>query len=242
MIPAVASSAAAPAPALEVAWQSPRHLRSPAAGRRGGERARDGGGRRSRLGGAGAGGRGRRRRVRRPGRGSPGAAAAALRAHARRCEEARDAAQEVFLKAYRKAADFRPRGQVYTWLYRIATNHCLNKLRRRRLVRFVQLGGPGGARCRRRSTRRTAPPTRPPPWRRAAAGGDPQGDRAAAGGAAGGARAGALRRACRIARSPRCWGSPRARWRAGLFRAMRRLEAAQEWRRFSGFQIWERFS
>jgi len=53
-------------------------------------------------------------------------------------EEARDAAQEVFLKAYRKAADFRPRGQVYTWLYRIATNLCLNKLRRRRVVRFVQ--------------------------------------------------------------------------------------------------------
>ncbi|HEY0782565.1 MAG TPA: sigma-70 family RNA polymerase sigma factor [Thermoanaerobaculia bacterium] len=53
-------------------------------------------------------------------------------------EEARDAVQEVFLKAFRKAADFLPRGQVYTWLYRIATNHCLNKLRRRRLVRFVR--------------------------------------------------------------------------------------------------------
>jgi RNA polymerase sigma-70 factor (ECF subfamily) len=58
-------------------------------------------------------------------------------------EEARDAAQEVFLKAYRKAADFRPQGQVFTWLYRIATNHCLNKLRRRRLVRFVQWEDPG---------------------------------------------------------------------------------------------------
>jgi len=58
-------------------------------------------------------------------------------------EEARDAAQEVFLKAYRKAADFRPQGQVYTWLYRIATNHCLNKLRRQRLVRFVQWEDPG---------------------------------------------------------------------------------------------------
>lgn len=57
-------------------------------------------------------------------------------------EEARDAAQEVFLKAYRKAADFRPRGQVYTWLYRIATNHCLNKLRRRRVVRFVRWEDP----------------------------------------------------------------------------------------------------
>ena len=53
-------------------------------------------------------------------------------------EEARDAAQDVFLKAYRKAADVEPRGQVYTWLYRIAVNHCLNKLRRRKLVRFLR--------------------------------------------------------------------------------------------------------
>ncbi len=53
-------------------------------------------------------------------------------------EEARDAAQDVFLKAYRKAANVEPRGQVYTWLYRIAVNHCLNKLRRRKLVRFLR--------------------------------------------------------------------------------------------------------
>ena len=62
-------------------------------------------------------------------------------------EEARDAAQEVFLKAFRKAGDFRPQGQVYTWLYRIAVNHCLNKLRRRRLVRFLRwddAADPGG--------------------------------------------------------------------------------------------------
>ncbi|HEV7503540.1 MAG TPA: RNA polymerase sigma factor [Thermoanaerobaculia bacterium] len=57
-------------------------------------------------------------------------------------EEARDAAQDVFLKAYRKAADVRPQGQVYTWLYRIAVNHCLNKLRRRKLVRFLRLDSP----------------------------------------------------------------------------------------------------
>jgi RNA polymerase sigma-70 factor, ECF subfamily len=56
-------------------------------------------------------------------------------------EEARDAAQEVFLKVFRKAGDAEPRGQVSTWLYRIAVNHCLNKLRRRRLVRFIGLGG-----------------------------------------------------------------------------------------------------
>lgn len=56
-------------------------------------------------------------------------------------EEARDAAQETFLKAYRKAADFKPQGQVYTWLYRIAVNLCFNKLRRRKLVRFFSLAG-----------------------------------------------------------------------------------------------------
>ena len=53
-------------------------------------------------------------------------------------EEARDAAQEVFLKAFRKAGEVRPLGQVYTWLYRIAVNHCFNKLRRRKLVRFLR--------------------------------------------------------------------------------------------------------
>ncbi|HEX9944305.1 MAG TPA: RNA polymerase sigma factor [Thermoanaerobaculia bacterium] len=57
-------------------------------------------------------------------------------------EEARDAAQEVFLKAYRKAGEVRPQGQVYTWLYRIAVNHCLNRLRRRRLVRFLRWEDP----------------------------------------------------------------------------------------------------
>jgi len=57
-------------------------------------------------------------------------------------EEARDATQEVFLKVYQKAGDARPQGQVYTWLYRIAVNHCLNKLRRRKLVRFLRWESP----------------------------------------------------------------------------------------------------
>lgn len=57
-------------------------------------------------------------------------------------EEARDAAQEVFLKAFRSAGSYRPQGQVYTWLYRIAVNHCLNKLRRRRIVRFLRWSDP----------------------------------------------------------------------------------------------------
>ena len=57
-------------------------------------------------------------------------------------EEALDAAQEVFLKTYRKARDLKPKGELYTWLYRVATNHCLNQLRRRRIVRFLSLPEP----------------------------------------------------------------------------------------------------
>ena len=56
-------------------------------------------------------------------------------------EEARDAVQEVYIKIFEKAGGFRPRGQVFTWIYRIAVNHCLNKLRRRKIVRFFSLGG-----------------------------------------------------------------------------------------------------
>lgn len=62
-------------------------------------------------------------------------------------EEARDAVQEVFLKAFRKAGSYRPRGRVYTWLYRIAVNHCLNRLRRRKVVRFLSLTGARGEGC-----------------------------------------------------------------------------------------------
>jgi RNA polymerase sigma-70 factor (ECF subfamily) len=52
-------------------------------------------------------------------------------------EGSRDATQEIFLKVWRKASGFRPRGKVSTWLYRVATNHCLNVLRRRKIVRML---------------------------------------------------------------------------------------------------------
>jgi RNA polymerase sigma factor (sigma-70 family) len=55
-------------------------------------------------------------------------------------EGARDAVQEVFLKAFRNAAGFKPQGKVSTWLYRIAVNHCFNRLRRQRLARFFSFG------------------------------------------------------------------------------------------------------
>lgn len=43
--------------------------------------------------------------------------------------DAEDAAQEIFVKAYQSLSDFRQTSSFYTWLYRIASNHCLSLLR-----------------------------------------------------------------------------------------------------------------
>ena len=47
-------------------------------------------------------------------------------------EDAQDAYQEVFLKVYRKLHTFRFQCRFNTWLYRIATNCCLDQIRRRK--------------------------------------------------------------------------------------------------------------
>lgn len=44
--------------------------------------------------------------------------------------EAEDMAQATFLKAYRHLGNFQPHAALYTWLYRIAVNTCLDHLRR----------------------------------------------------------------------------------------------------------------
>lgn len=46
--------------------------------------------------------------------------------------DAADACQEVFLKVHRHSESFRGSSSPSTWLYRIATNQCLNAMRTRR--------------------------------------------------------------------------------------------------------------
>ncbi|MBI3766984.1 MAG: sigma-70 family RNA polymerase sigma factor [Deltaproteobacteria bacterium] len=43
---------------------------------------------------------------------------------------AEELAQDVFLQVYRAAARYEPNAKFTTWLYRIATNACLNEVRR----------------------------------------------------------------------------------------------------------------
>lgn len=45
-------------------------------------------------------------------------------------DEARDAAQEAFIAAYRNLRNFRGEAKVSSWLHRIAVNQCLTKQRR----------------------------------------------------------------------------------------------------------------
>ncbi|HET6199044.1 MAG: sigma-70 family RNA polymerase sigma factor [Candidatus Acidiferrales bacterium] len=53
-------------------------------------------------------------------------------------EDARDVYQEVFLRAYRNLSRFRFECSFYTWIYRIATNVCLDHLRRKNTRREDQ--------------------------------------------------------------------------------------------------------
>ena len=60
--------------------------------------------------------------------------------------EAEDVAQEVFLKAYRGLEGFRGASRFSTWLYSIASHHCLSALARRsRTATSLSFGGRSGA-------------------------------------------------------------------------------------------------
>jgi RNA polymerase sigma-70 factor (ECF subfamily) len=59
-------------------------------------------------------------------------------------EDARDLAQEVFIKVFNLLDRFDESYAFSSWLFRIATNHCIDHLRRNRL-RFLSLEGATGA-------------------------------------------------------------------------------------------------
>lgn len=64
------------------------------------------------------------------------------RRYARDPEEARDLAQEVLLKAYAALPRFAEESALFTWVYRITVNACIDHIRKRRnreafLLRFA---------------------------------------------------------------------------------------------------------
>lgn len=48
-------------------------------------------------------------------------------------EDAKDALQDTFIRAYRFIKNFKGKSSFYTWLYRIATNVCLTRLKNRKI-------------------------------------------------------------------------------------------------------------
>ncbi len=59
-------------------------------------------------------------------------------------QDASDALQDAFLRAYRFLPKFQFKSSFYTWLYRIATNVSLSRLRGRERVETVSLDQPVG--------------------------------------------------------------------------------------------------
>ncbi|CEH31493.1 RNA polymerase [Aneurinibacillus migulanus] len=54
-----------------------------------------------------------------------------------RPQDAQDLAQEVFIKAYFHIQSYKPDYSFSSWLYRIATNHCLDELRKQKRVPYI---------------------------------------------------------------------------------------------------------
>lgn len=53
--------------------------------------------------------------------------------------EADDIVQEVFIKLYQSAKEFRGESSLYTWLYRVTVNASLNALRRKKVREYLPL-------------------------------------------------------------------------------------------------------
>ena len=54
-------------------------------------------------------------------------------------DDADDVVQEVFIKVWKNLHRFRQDAQLYTWIYRIATNECLNFLKKKKRTSLLSL-------------------------------------------------------------------------------------------------------
>jgi RNA polymerase sigma factor (sigma-70 family) len=54
-------------------------------------------------------------------------------------DDANDVTQEVFIKIHKNIENFREDSQLYTWIYRIATNECLSFLQRKKRRFFLPI-------------------------------------------------------------------------------------------------------
>ena len=59
-------------------------------------------------------------------------------------EDANDLLQDIFIKVWAALPSFRWDAQLYTWLYRIATNEVLNYLRRQKVRAMISLDSANG--------------------------------------------------------------------------------------------------
>lgn len=54
-------------------------------------------------------------------------------------DDADDVVQDIFIKVWRNLAKFREDSQLYTWLYRIATNECITFLNKKKQKQNISL-------------------------------------------------------------------------------------------------------
>jgi len=54
-------------------------------------------------------------------------------------EDTNDLLQDIFIKIWKALPSFKGESQIYTWIYRIATNEVLNNLRRQKLFALVEM-------------------------------------------------------------------------------------------------------
>lgn len=54
-------------------------------------------------------------------------------------QDAQDLTQEVFIKVFYRLREYKHTHKFSSWLYRIATNHCLDELRKRKSVQKIPL-------------------------------------------------------------------------------------------------------